>query len=169
MSICRIIHLFPDGQFLRAYEWSAWLWMRFVREFQVKHRLFNGIGQSVAMLGFQASRLESYLPEGVTVQPRPDRGVDLQLPDSILPEEYLPELMENDYEEWHRSLPPPVAKNTHVKDDVQPVNENLRQPCGQVHVLSVMQQILTFDLDEASPNECRNFLLNVRKQLQSLL
>jgi len=32
MAVCRVIHLYTEGTFCHAYEWSAWLWQRFVME-----------------------------------------------------------------------------------------------------------------------------------------
>ena len=32
------IHLFQEGSFLRAYEWSAWLCCQFISQFKVTHR-----------------------------------------------------------------------------------------------------------------------------------
>lgn len=33
-----VIHLFQEGSFYRAYEWSAWLCHRFINQFKVTHR-----------------------------------------------------------------------------------------------------------------------------------
>ncbi len=36
------IHLFVEGSFYRAYEWSAWLCVRYCAELKVTHRLLKG-------------------------------------------------------------------------------------------------------------------------------
>lgn len=36
-------HLFKEGTFLRAYEWSAFLGCRYLHEFKVNKRAFKGI------------------------------------------------------------------------------------------------------------------------------
>lgn len=38
---CAVIHLFQEGTFYRAYEWSAWLCHRYVKEFKPTHRLLK--------------------------------------------------------------------------------------------------------------------------------
>ena len=48
----RAIHLFQEGSFYRAYEWSAWLMCRCLHEFKVTHRRMKGIEQSVTLIGF---------------------------------------------------------------------------------------------------------------------
>lgn len=35
---CVIIHLFEEGSFYRAYQWSAWLCHRYIKEFKPTHR-----------------------------------------------------------------------------------------------------------------------------------
>ncbi len=37
-----VIHLFPEGTFYRAYEWSAWLCVRYFAELKVTHRMLKG-------------------------------------------------------------------------------------------------------------------------------
>ena len=39
----RVIHLFQEGSFYRAYEWSAWLMYRYFHEFKVTHRRMKGL------------------------------------------------------------------------------------------------------------------------------
>ena len=38
MGQCGVIHLFREGTFYRAYEWSAWLCVRYFAELKVTHR-----------------------------------------------------------------------------------------------------------------------------------
>ena len=52
----RSIHLFQEGSFYRAYEWSAWLVCRYIHEFKVTHRRMKGIEQSVVLIGFIVRR-----------------------------------------------------------------------------------------------------------------
>lgn len=56
-----VIHLFQEGSFYRAYEWSAWLCHRFINQFKVTHRRFKSIEHSVLFVGFPVASLEKYL------------------------------------------------------------------------------------------------------------
>lgn len=49
---CRVIHLFTEGTFLRAYEWSAWLCVRYVQSFKATKRKFKNEDASVVFVGF---------------------------------------------------------------------------------------------------------------------
>jgi len=39
---CAAINLFREGTFYRAYEWSAWLCLRYFTELKVTHRILKG-------------------------------------------------------------------------------------------------------------------------------
>ena len=61
----RAIHLFQEGSFYRAYEWSAWLMCRNLHEFKVTHRRMKGIEQSVTLIGFPVTSLSKWATDGI--------------------------------------------------------------------------------------------------------
>ena len=58
------LHLWKEGTFLRCYDWSAWLACRYLHEFKVSKRVFKGIDEAVAYIGFPETSLTKWLPEG---------------------------------------------------------------------------------------------------------
>ncbi len=62
MSSCRVIHLYLEGSFLRAYDWSAWLCCRIVHPFKVTNRLFKGMDVATTLIGFPPSSLDKFKP-----------------------------------------------------------------------------------------------------------
>ena len=46
---CRVIHLFQEGTFYRAYEWSAWLCVRYIQDFKATKRKFKNEDAPVAV------------------------------------------------------------------------------------------------------------------------
>jgi hypothetical protein len=56
------LHLWKEGTFLRAYEWSAWLGCRYLHEFKVNKRVFKGIEEPVVYIGFPETSLRKWLP-----------------------------------------------------------------------------------------------------------
>lgn len=62
------IYLYLEGTFWRAYEWSAWLFIRYVKEFRLTHRQSRNIEQSFVLLGFPATTLVRLKQEGVSVE-----------------------------------------------------------------------------------------------------
>ncbi len=45
---CGKMHLFREGTFYRAYEWSAWICQRYFTELKVTHRLLKG-GEDIVL------------------------------------------------------------------------------------------------------------------------
>ena len=70
-----VIHLFQEGTFYRAYEWSAWLCHRYVHQFKVTHKLFRNIESSVLFVEFPVTSLPKYVQKGTSrVIGRVERG-----------------------------------------------------------------------------------------------
>ena len=58
------IHLWKEGSFLRAYDWSAWLCCHYLHEFKVTKRQFKGFDEAVIFIGFPETSLAKWTPEG---------------------------------------------------------------------------------------------------------
>jgi len=52
------LHLYREGTFLRAYQWSAFLACRFLNDFKVNKRQFRDIETPVAYIGFPENSLQ---------------------------------------------------------------------------------------------------------------
>lgn len=97
------LHLYREGTFLRAYDWSAWLACRYLHEFKVNKRQFKGVDAPVAYIGFPDTSLAKWLPEGVEQSAVDDKHLQLLLPEQLLPDPL--ETMQADYERWKESVP----------------------------------------------------------------
>ena len=86
VDMCRSVHIFQEGSFYRAYEWSAWLMCRFVHEFKATHRRLKGIEQSVVMIGFPVTSLEKWMPSNAVRRDVGDKHILLRLDDEIFAE-----------------------------------------------------------------------------------
>ncbi|MBR4324068.1 MAG: hypothetical protein IKP73_00925 [Bacteroidales bacterium] len=49
---CHIAKMYRDGMFLRAYNWSAWLFVKSGAELKISNRTIKKIDEPVAMVGF---------------------------------------------------------------------------------------------------------------------
>lgn len=63
-----VIHLYREGSFLRAYEWSAFLSCRYLHQFKVNKRMFKGIENPVAYIDFPETSLDKWIPEGAELK-----------------------------------------------------------------------------------------------------
>ena len=167
MAAARVIHLYAEGTFCHAYEWSAWLWQRFVREFKVTHTLFKDIEDSVALIGCPSANLEGNVPAGAELVRLDEKAFDLVLSDSLLPDGYSPELMRKDYEAWKQSLP--EAKESNSRKRQQGTSAPSVSTASPLRLTDIMRQLVSYDVHRHSPLECVEFLSDVRQQLLSMI
>ena len=167
MVACRIIHLYAEGTFCHAYEWSAWLWQRFVREFKVTHTLFKDIEDSVALIGCPVTNLENSVPSGAELVKLDEKAYDLVLSETLLPDGYSPELMRKEFAAWKQSLPEPTESNSRKKQQAAPTPA--AAPASPLRLTDVMHRILAYDINRHTLFESVEFLSDVKQQLITLL
>lgn len=164
MAAARVIHLYAEGTFCHAYEWSAWLWQRFVREFKVTHTLFKDIEDSVALIGCPAANLEGSVPTGAELVRIDEKTFDLVLSDSLLPDGYSPELMQKEYEAWKQSLPEAKESNSRKKGHSH-TSSPIGLPLPFLRLTDIMRSIIAYDVHRHTPMECVEFLSEIRQKL----
>lgn len=101
----RVVHLFQEGSFYRAYEWSAWLMCKFFHDFKVTHRRMKGIEQSVALIGFPVTSLSKWLPQDIERHDVSDKHITFTLPEDSLSELSDVEKVAEAFVEWKSSQP----------------------------------------------------------------
>lgn len=157
----REIRLYGDGSFYRAYEWSAWLCCRYVRQNKVTRRFVKLLGADVVYIGFPRTSLQKYVLEGSEVEECADGSVVLRLPTTLFPPESECETLPTDFEAWRGHLPPPDAKTERKKE-----NENETQQTVQpVSPIGIMQQLLAFPIESRTPIDCMLFLAEIKGKL----
>ncbi len=97
------LHLHQEGSFLRAYDWSAWLACRYLHDFKVNKRIFKGIDEPVAYIGFPATSLEKWIPEGAEQRFEDEKELVVRLPELMLSDSL--ETMQANYVEWKDAVP----------------------------------------------------------------
>ena len=153
------VHLFHEGSFLRAYEWSAWLLCHFVHEFKVTRRQFKGIDQPVTFVGFPKTSLPKFVPEGSEVQELGEKHTAVDLPVELTGE--MLDSLKEEYEEWRKALPLSVpAREKPQAEDRSPLPTSMTE---------VMRSILSFPVEKKSPIDCMLFLTEVKEQLATLV
>ncbi len=74
-GMLRTIYLYQEGTFYRAYEWSAWLCFRYIKQFKPTHRLLKDSADSIVFIGFPVTSLQKYTPDGGEVTYMDDNNV----------------------------------------------------------------------------------------------
>ena len=158
------IYLFAEGMFYRAYEWSAWLCVRYVNEFKVTRRdLKNNEGESVVFIGFPIASLNKFLPEDATVE-QAEGHLRVHLPMESKPELADEAAMQEAFGNWKSSIPVAVTKKGGLRDE-------MRGPGGEAprHMSEIMLSIVGFPIEQKTPIECMTFLAQLKQQIASLL
>ena len=161
------LHLWKEGSFLRAYDWSAWLGCRYLHEFKSNKRQFKGLDEPVAYIGFPETSLVKWLPEGTEQRVEGEKHLVLCLPDVMVSDEL--DIMQATYAEWKEAIPlteanPGMRKKGGKADDADDgVGDS------PATLTAIMQRVLAFPIESKSPLESMAFLADVKRQLAALI
>lgn len=162
------IHLWLDGKFLRAYEWSAWLSFRLMHDFKVNKRRLKGRDEPVAYIGFPESSMSKWLPEGMVHQVVSENHLVLTVGDAVM--QQLGDDSDAEYAAWHESIPLTETrereKNSSRSGENTAINHSSQ--ITPASMTSIMQRILAFPIESKSPLESMAFLAEVKQQLAML-
>lgn len=162
-SLCEI-RLWTDGSFYRAYEWSAWLCTRYVRQFKVTRRHIKNIDTDILFIGFPQSSLEKFVVDGATVEDWPDKGKLLLLPSSLVHPDTPDSSLEEEFQSWRTTIP--LSGKTETGKEKTEGQPKAGQP---VSVTGIMRQILEFQVEQHSPIDCMLFLAQLKQKLSVLI
>lgn len=161
---CRVINLFQEGTFYRAYEWSAWLCVRYVQEFKPTKRQFKNEGASMVFVGFPVTSLQKFTPEGAEVRVDDDKSVRMVLSETAFPEETEAQLLREAFDNWKQSVP----LSESAKKDIEA--EKYGKVGGSpVRLTDIMHKVLAYPIEQKSPMECMAFLAEIKKGIAEII
>ena len=160
------IHLFPEGTFFRAYEWSAWLVVTHIKDFKVTRREIKAVGRDVCYIGFPQESLEKWTPEHAVVSDRTDGGKDLQIPAQTRREYADTTAMKADFEHWRGSLPISEFKESASKAKTRPQQG---EPECDLTARELMLKVLAYPVEKKTPLETMDFVTQVKTQIAKIL
>ena len=167
-AVCYVAYLYREGSFMRAYEWSAWLYVKIYSEMKVTTWQVKSLGKVMAFVGFPHTSMEKYTPKGAQVVPEADGSVKVILPAEEVPTDL--QGMKGEFETWKGSLPVEdaqlkVRERREVPFDV-PQSATASRPDG---VFSILQRIMSYPLENATPAENIQFISKLKHSVSSLL
>ncbi|MBO7567376.1 MAG: hypothetical protein J6T60_09830 [Bacteroidales bacterium] len=162
---CRTARLYREGTFLRAYEFSAWLFVKFVHDFKVSKRNVKGLEQPLVMIGFPIKSIDKYTPEGADVSPETDGCITVTISQMMLPDDADINALVSEYSEWKETIPLTESK----KHDAAVETQHGSFSQSPTTITGVMRRILEYPIEQKSPIECMTFLSDVKRQLASLI
>lgn len=163
-----VIYLYQEGSFYRAYEWSAWLCHRFIKQFKVTHRKMKNIEQSVCFVGFPVTSLSRHTPEGADITQAGEKEFIVVLPANIIPDDLTLDMMSVDFGRWKEACP--LTETTPKKATVvSDSSEFIQTNSSPMNLTGIMQQILSFPLENRTPMQCMTFIAETKTKLAQLI
>ena len=175
VSSWNVIHLFKEGGFYRAYNWSAWLIVTVAYNDEVRKgqsdrkplnvsrkRVKNGDGD-FAFVGFPLKSMEKFIPYQTAFTPINDSQIDISIELPATDAEISYEVLSQSFEDWKQSVP--IQEDKPKREGVSPDEAVQASPRS---ITQVMQQVLSFPLESRTPMECMSFISLLKQQLAAL-
>jgi len=159
---CAVIQLFKEGTFYRAYEWSAWLSVRYYSELKVTHRLLKS-GENIVFVGFPLTSLERYTPANSIVKSCDEACVNVVLPSTVFPPDAAVESLQSSFANWKQAQP-----LTEASKKKQIEEKTIADRSAHPRLTDVMLRILSYPVEQHSPMECMAFLSDVKQQISNI-
>ena len=168
-----VIHLFKEGGFYRAYNWSAWLIVTFsynddVRKetkdrkpLAVSRKKLKNSADDFVFVGFPLKSLDKFVPNNIGFNPITDTQIDVTVDLSYGDDTTYDDLYE-EYETWKDSVKMSEDKQKHEKV----ISDNVT--IAPHSISSVMAQVLSYPLESKTPIENMEFISLLKSQLASL-
>ena len=157
----RVIHLFQEGSFYRAYEWSAWLMCRYLHGFKVTHRRMKGVEQSVALIGFPVTSLSKWVTDDIERHDVSDKHITFTLAGEVFADLGGMDNALDVFDSW-KAEQPIVEKAARRQPETYST-----QPSA-LSLSMIAQRILSFPVEAKSPLECSQFLSDIKQQIAKL-
>lgn len=165
----RKIYLYAEGSFLRAYEWSAWMCVRYIYKFSVTKRLIKSIDEPMVFVGFPITSLQKFIPEGSSCEQLNEKLVVITLSEQMMPVgEGVQDVMAQDFLNWKQSIPLKESKDRN-KDTTEGEKASDAGIEGVPRLTQIMQRVLAFPIEQKSPLDCMIFLADIKKQIASII
>ena len=168
------IHLWKEGSFFRAYNWSAWLIVNYcyteeIRNKQVdrkplsvtKRRFKNG-DSTYCQIGFPVSSLKKFMPSVSLFNPVDDNHTEATLDLQEAWADQTIDTLKASYKAWEDSL--------EIEDKPQKTNDRETDVSSSspLRIMQIVSQILSYPIERKSPIENTEFISRLKQQLAAV-
>lgn len=153
------IYLYREGLFWKAYEYSAYKFVRTVRAYHPQKKWMKGLACDIVSLGFPDSVFAEII-QGKTAEQEDEKKWIIRGTEPA---------GEEAFERWKEGLPRHGATVT----GMEPAGSGVTtQPAsvGEIHrpnERAVLSKLATFQVESASPLQCMMFISELQKELRS--
>lgn len=165
------LHLYLDGEWWRAYEWSAYLLWSFPNGLDEKERLksthkkVNKTEDGIIFNGIKLSSFAKYLPcididdKSVLIE---DGHMVIDVSKQYSDKDITLESYENIFKEWKSKTP---YKETTNKQKSVINSDNV----NELSVMAIMQKVLGYPIEDRTPLQNTNFISELKQELSKLI
>ena len=161
LAQCSRINLFKEGTFYRAYEWSAWLCVRYVQEFKTTRRLMKNSDESMVFIGFPVTSLQKFFGDGVAVTD--DGSVAAVLREDVFGAGATSETLLAEFSNWKQSVPLTDNSKKRLDEERNPAT------AGPQRITDIMHDILSYPIESRTPMESMSFLSELKTRLSKII
>lgn len=175
-SSWNIIHLFKEGGFYRAFEWSAWLISVITYNDEVRkattdrrpltatHKRIGDSEDTYIFVGFPLNSTDKFIPQRTAFTPVSDTQIDIAitLPQPADGTEVTHERLLEAFAKWKQSVK--------IKEPKPNTKERAAVPAGsRARLTAIMADILAYPLEQHTLIENTQYLSDIKQQLASLI
>ena len=159
------LFLINDNRFWRAYGWSAWLCVKYIKQFDVLKKEIKTTGDTVCFVGFPIESLSRHFDGKADSSAITEKDLRMELHPDILSADMTYDAMQADYKAWFDALP--LSRKR--EDDKETADVPFSATSTHLSVMGVMREIMLFPTDERSPAECVQFIRDMKKKLSRII
>ncbi len=147
------IHMYKEGSFWKAYEHSAYMFVKHIKSYRVKLHYYKNIKRELISIGFPDIVLASII-EGKKTPIRKDKEISIELNEV---------LEERDFQDWKDNCAKSI-KNVQIPGDMYQVIQMFEGDAKDSYK-QLLVAIRTFPLMNSTPMECMQFISELQKTL----
>lgn len=161
------IHLFAEGGFYRAYNWSAWLLVTGGLStppvdkdtLRVTRKMLKSTNEDYVFVGFPIKSLDKYLPMKEAFTPVNNTQIDVRI---ILPENL--DDIEQRYTEWKESFP--LTEEKPKKEVIKEIEGN--NYSSPRRISDILSAVLSYPLESKTQMENTLFISELKRQIAAI-
>lgn len=165
-----VIHIFKEGAFYRAYEWSAWIIAVIVNAntLAITKKKVKDSEDTFVFAGFPLTSMEKYIPKEAQLSFTPvsddqiDITVELPIDIAMLGEEGITNLIQDWNKQFKLKEKQKKPAETESGHDAPSTSPRITR------ISDIASQIVTFPLENKSPLEAWDFLSQLRRQIAAI-
>jgi len=157
------VHLYQDGNFYRAYDWSAWLCVNYIKsDMKVTHRKTKTTDIDFCFVGFPMTSIDKYTPEGARTERTSEKSLDILLEEDLIDDSVSYETLLDAVEKWKNGMP--IAMPSDKKK-----NKDQTTADYPPEINDVLREILAYPIESRTPIDNIIFISKLKEVITNII